>query len=249
VKVALVISFFDSEKELPRCLETGDLYKHVDEIIGLDGRYTYFEADHDYSNDRSKEIVESYPHSRVIQYCGDQDKKRQIGLDTAGDLECDFMIAIDSDEYIHPDYQDWDKFYKKLDYYSNKFPFESVFTMKMFMDRAYSKAGNIVRANRFHQWIRIFKNPGNIKHVLGHHYIYCLKDQDETNPYYWFRSPLHLVDGVRMATDSKFRSPEYLKTRDKWAYENHLYENKRMARNVWDEMFAKAMATRVDKPE
>lgn len=247
MKVGLVISFFDSEKELPRCLESGDLYKHVDEIIGLDGRYSFFETDHDYSNDKSKAIVESYPHSRVIQYSGAQDKKRQIGLDVAGELGCDFMIAIDSDEYIHPHWQNWDKFYKNLEYYSNKYPNEPVFTMKMFMDKSYSKAGNIVRRNRFHQWIRIFKNPGNIKHCIGHHYIYCYKNADETNPFNWFRSPLHLIDGVRMATDSTLRSPEFLKIRDKWAYDNHIDENKRMANNVWLEMVAKVDASIVKK--
>jgi hypothetical protein len=102
VTVAAGIVFFDDEKGLQRCLSS--IHSFVDLIIAIDGKFKYFEDDHDLSIDNSREVVESFP--KTTYYCYPnltEIDKRNKYLEIAGTKEIDFLLVIDSDEYAITD--------------------------------------------------------------------------------------------------------------------------------------------------
>jgi hypothetical protein len=98
VTVAAGIVFFDDEKGLQRCLSS--IHSFVDLIIAIDGKFKYFEDDHDFSIDNSRKIVESFPNANYYCYPNlTEIEKRNKYLEIAGIKEIDFLLVIDSDEY------------------------------------------------------------------------------------------------------------------------------------------------------
>src|SRR5919106_640450 len=92
------IVFFDDEKGLQRCLSS--IQSFVDLIIAIDGKFKYFEDDHDLSIDNSRKVVESFPNAE--HYCYPdltEIDKRNKYLEIAGSKEVNFLLVIDSDEY------------------------------------------------------------------------------------------------------------------------------------------------------
>jgi hypothetical protein len=57
------IVFFDDEKGLQRCLSS--IQSFVDLIIAIDGKFKYFEDDHDLSIDNSRKVVESFQMQNI----------------------------------------------------------------------------------------------------------------------------------------------------------------------------------------
>jgi len=233
IKLGIGYSFFDSAKEIPRALDP--IYKHVWKIYGINGRYSLFKADHDYSNDGSKELVLSYPNAVVEDFCGHQHEKRQRYLDLAGEDGCEFLMVLDSDEYLHPDYQNWDMFYRNLERMSRKYYDMDCFTMRVFLSKAWEKAHNKVMRGRFRKYVRIHRNPGMQRYALGTHYFFARKTDTEAElirdekP---FLQPTiehydkYLIDGIRLQTDSTMRNQNFLDARDGWAYDTIEDEEK-----------------------
>jgi hypothetical protein len=115
-KVAVACVGYNSLQEIARCMD--GFIGHVDTMILGDGKYDFYPGKSDYSEDgwldfaekRYKDKVEFIPY----QYAGRQFIKRQKYLDIAGKTKCDFLIAIDTDDYIMPEFANWDEFYKNL---------------------------------------------------------------------------------------------------------------------------------------
>jgi hypothetical protein len=63
--IAAGIVFFDDEKGLQRCLNS--IQSYVGLIIAIDGKFNYFDDDHDLSIDSSRKVVESF--SNAVYYC------------------------------------------------------------------------------------------------------------------------------------------------------------------------------------
>ena len=228
MRVAAGISFFDKIKELPLCL--GDpadptaLCNNVDFLIGIDGRYTGYDSDHNYSNDGSYEFIKQYENAILEKYYGYQTAKRQRYLDIAGELKCDYLIVVDTDEFLSPDYKnrDWIAFYKNLDHLRWKYVAYHVFRVNLFIEDDYSKAFNIARKGRHKAYARIHVNPGDQRYAYDCHYRWCNKrysDKDLVlnNELEYFSCP-NVVNGVSFTTTSKYRDEQTLKARDKWAW-------------------------------
>jgi hypothetical protein len=66
ITIAAGIVFFDDEKGLQRCLNSICDYTGV--IIAIDGKFKYFEDDHDLSIDNSRKVVESFPNTAYYCY-------------------------------------------------------------------------------------------------------------------------------------------------------------------------------------
>lgn len=235
MRVAAGISFFDSIKELPRCLGSPDdshaLCNNVDYLIGINGRYDGFDADHNYAEDGSEEFFKKYRNAYTARYHGYQANKRQCYLDIAGELKCDFLIVIDTDEYIHPQYKNWPQFYYNLCRASTKAKFDyRLFWMKIYFPKDWIKAHNLFKRNQFGNSVRIHKNPGNQRYCLHSHFQFCHKcitDEMLLTDQATKLIPYHrVIDGVRLATDSMLRSESMLRSRDKWAW-NMIHEERR----------------------
>ncbi len=229
------ISGFQCIHELPRLMDS--LPPEILKIY-VDGRYALFDWPDDYSVDGSLQYMMKQPNTKVYSYSGFQPDKRQMYFDAAGTLKKKFLIVIDTDEFIHKDYCDWDKFLDELTRVSEKYPDEQIFKMKIFMDKNWSRAWNRhVRRGYFRKYVRIHKNPGQQKYVGASHFMWANKDYTDemliTNPkkYGVYAAP-HTIDGVRFATDSSLRGEQFLKSRERWAFQNIHEERRRLYNKI-----------------
>lgn len=229
------ISGFQCIHELPRLMDS--LPKEILKIY-IDGRYALFDWPYDYSIDGSLEYMYKQPNTYITTFTGFQPDKRQRYFDIAGEHNKKFLIVIDTDEYIHKDYCDWDKFLEDLTTKSEKYPDEQIFKMKIFMDKKWTRAWNKhVRRGYFRAYARIHKNPGQQKYVGASHFMWANKDYtdemliNEPKKYGVYASP-HTIDGVRLGTDSALRSKQFLKSREDWAFHNIHEERRRLYNKI-----------------
>jgi len=165
--------------------------------------------------------------------------KRQRCLDIAGELDCDYLIVFDSDDFLHPDWQNWKMFDNHLDLLLKHWD-DRLFYMWAWIpgEDVWSKQHNEVPSNHWHKYVRVHKDPGNMRYALSH-YTFCDKSvtDDQIREWRWNNKKqdpildcpllLHenmIVDGVRLTTDRLFRSKEMLEHGDNWAFQNIHYE-------------------------
>lgn len=251
MKIAVGVSGYNSRKEIPRLLDP--IYKHVDLVICGDGKYELFEGE-DYSSDGWLEYCEKTYHNTITyKYAGKQTDKRQKYLDIAGEQNCDYLIVMDTDDYIHPEHQDWNQFYKELEQKSKwTFPEPDgiiepqIFWMLAWIPSSdqWQRAHNKVKSNSWKKYVRIHKNPGQQRYSYHSHFQWSPKsitdyqiakwevtNKNEPTTYgescpYLFR-PFMAIDGIRFTTNSQLRTTDQLSTRENWAWDNMFEECKK----------------------
>jgi hypothetical protein len=205
--------------EIPRALD--EVYEHVDVMILGDGKYPAFNWPTDLSTDGWLEFAEEkYPNVISYKYSGEQSAKRQRYLDIAANEGMEYVIVFDSDEFIdhnrnRPRYPNWDIFYDRLTRAAKAFPEENLFQMWAYLPSLsdWDRAGNAMAENTYQPYVRIIKNPGEIKYSTMNHHSLVKKDAE---PHDWINSWI-VVDGVRFSMDSKLRDKVFLEVRKEWA--------------------------------
>jgi hypothetical protein len=246
MKIGLGYSYLNAEKETPRALDPW--YDHVDHIIAIDGRYkTPLPPDLRkkykslYSTDNTEHILKTRYGDKLtfLKYYATQMDKRQRCLDIAGELGCDYLIVWDSDDYIHPDYQDWHKFNKQLESVLKYWDDRILYMWAWIPDeKLWSKQHNEIPSNIWRQYSRIHKDPGTMRYAQTH-WTWASKDttDDTINKWKWTNprldeikdNPYYLqsnvtVDGIRLTTDRTLRSQSDLEFGDGWAYQQIHWE-------------------------
>lgn len=231
---------------------------HVDGMVAGDGKFDFFPADNDYSKSGWLQAAEKRYKDKCdfigYEFAGKQVDKRQKYLDLAGKAGADVAIAIDTDDYIDPNWMDFDRFYKQLltllEYTKDRVFYQWVYIPS---EELWAKQGNEFPSNRWLPSARIHKDPGTMRYCMDRHYIWCSKNvTDEAlikwqldhrgrdNPYQF--SPRNIVDGVRMRMDRLLRSKEFNEKEAIWAKMNQHAENSR-------EYYKIAKLTKVPPPE
>jgi len=246
MRKALGVSCYNSANELVRAI--APWYDHVDEIIMIDGKYQTPQSPEmkkhplpDFSTDDTKHVAFTNFGDKLTyeKFTADQMTKRQRCLDIAGEKDCDYLIVFDTDDFLHPEYQNWDLFEKHLDLLLKHWD-DRLFYMWCWIpgEDVWSKQHNEVLSNHWNKYVRVHKDPGNMRYALTH-YTFCDKSvtDDEIREWRWNNKKqdpildcpllLHenmIVDGVRVTTDRKFRSKEMLQHGDNWAFQNIHWE-------------------------
>lgn len=236
MKVALGLIGYNCKPEITRALD--GWAGHVDCMILGDGKFDFYPDNTDYSTDGWLEFCEKrYDNVITYKYAGDQYTKRQKYLDIAGEENCDFLIVVDTDEYLDPYWQNWDRFYKQLAVLS-QYTKDRLFFMWEYIpdEKLWSKQGNVFTSNMWRRSTRIHKNPGTMRYCMQSHYTWCpksitdeslikwqLKHRDETNPYQFISN--NVIDGVRIRMDRTLRTPEQIQKGAEWAFINQHAEN------------------------
>ena len=225
--VALGLSGFQCKQEIHRALgnpaDPKAICNNVDIIILGDGKYPAFNWPTDYSTDGWMEFAkETYRDHKIVtyEYAGEQSAKRQKYLDIAALERCEYLIVWDSDEFVYydnnrPRYPDWGIFYDRLTRASKAFPEESLFQMWAYIPSLsdWDRAGNVQSENTYQPYVRIIKNPGEIKYSNMNHHSLIKKDAESHD---WLTSWI-VVDGIRFSMNSKLREKGFLDARNKWA--------------------------------
>ncbi len=239
-KLAVCISYFNNVKEIPRLLDP--IVEHVDLIIAIDGKYPKFDWPTNLSTDGSTELlIEKY--NAVVQVNKspiEQIDKRNQYLEIAENANMDFVLVLDTDDYLHPDYQDWDLFYQQLADLPDS---ETLGNVWVWMSPLHVANWNMVTDNTWSQYTRIIR-PSKIRYDVTH-WTYCLKG-DNTS----FEVANQTLEGLRFDSDSRLRSKKYSKAGYKWAEEQMNEENarfqtpanKRKRFNFWTRQLHKALS-------
>lgn len=208
-----------------------------------------------YSTDGTEEVLKDTCGDKLTfeRYTGRQLDKRQRYFDIAGELKCDVLIVVDSDDYLHPDYAEWAWFNVQLE--------KMVATggtatgyMWFWIPNAtiWPRQHNAVESDLWYKYVRVHTNPGEQQYVLTHWCfttkeildkvsekdiaLYHLKDwsgaplpsgeEAKGNPY--LLQPSYQMEGIRFTTDRVFRTPEQLEHGDGWAFQETNEDNCRI---------------------
>lgn len=256
LKVAVGFSYLNAKQEIPPSLDPWYTRPEIQHIIAVNGRYRTplppsIRAKHQshFSTDGSEHLLKTRYADKIIHenmYATQMEKRQRI-FEIAGELNVDYLIVIDSDEYIHPDYQDFDLFFKQLEAVDKYWPNERIMQMQMFIpdETIWPRQLNVVLTNAWRPYYRIHKNPSSMRYVFTH-YTWADKNitDQQINEWTWnpananfmdiFENPNYIharitMDGIRLTTSRKNRAQTEMDFGESWTFQEINWENfKRM---------------------
>jgi len=199
--------------------------------IFVDGPYTFFKfRDRPtplLSDDGSREFLKKQEKVTIVDYPGYQVDKRMQYVKKAEELGCDAIVIIDSDEYLHPEYNNWKDFRFWLSRYIHSYdPANQGFVFNIFfwVDKHYEKAYNNIETGKFDKIPRIWHRPEKLEYYNGVHY--WVRHREFTDPNEKLGSTMVDIDhGIRLSQDSHLRKKDFQVSRDIWAKLGMKYED------------------------
>lgn len=254
MRLGIALSYLNGAKEFPRCLKPW--IPHVSTVAAINGRYKTPQSPEmkaantpTFSTDDSFSVLKDICGEKLIHedYYATQMDKRQRCFDLLED--CDFAIVFDTDDYIHPEYTNWDKFKGQLQSVL-KYWDDQIFFMNAWIpdEKLYPRQHNEgIPSNSWKKYVRIHRNPGEMRYTKNH-FTWAKKDTTDKqinewnwNPDNWFynkdvgqkmpktNNPYILeanilIDGIRFTTDRIFRTQDDITFGDGWAWQNLHWE-------------------------
>jgi len=221
IKLDVGISYFITTHkqvyELKRTLDS--IHKHVNKIWLVDGRFNEFKHELDYSIPLTDSVLRQYHNVEIIKIQDTQLVKRQAYLDSS---DADYLLVMDSDDFIHPEHQNWNKFYGELQEVYNE-P-EMLYYLWFWIDPSWQCSANPVCKETWQKYIRIHKYPNKQKYHMNH-YTWRMKDDNSVN----LNSLLakKTLGGIKLTCDSQYRSKEFLEQKAQWEQEDFKKEQAR----------------------
>ncbi|UVF62278.1 glycosyltransferase [Nitrososphaeria virus YSH_462411] len=185
ITIGVGYSYYNDLESIKRSIPS--FADNVDFIFAIDGRYSFRDGS-DYSDDGSTEYLSGFPNTIIRKYVGMEHDKRQQYVEMAEEMELDFLIIIDSDEFIFD--ADWETFRENL--YQLRNSNQYIHGIKCYYN-----------SKDWTPYPRIWK-VGKVKYYKTHNIF----DVDGS----LIRSPPNLktVEGISMGMDDSLRSEEYL---------------------------------------
>lgn len=100
------LCFFRDRESIRRNL---DSLRALPLVICCDGRYTDYPYGSDFSDDGSRELVKEYANTVLMDCSATEMVKRTKILEATKEYNIDYLLWVDSDEYVLPD-ADWSLF-------------------------------------------------------------------------------------------------------------------------------------------
>lgn len=195
--IGVGLSFYGDLESLKRGVPT--YTDKVDYIFAIDGRYSLFDGP-DYSSQETIDYLKQFPNVILKQFVGMEHDKRQQYVNLAAEYKCDYLLIIDSDEYILPD-ADWDLFLENCDKVTKAHPSENFFGVNF----RYTPEG--YKREEFSPFPRLWARPEECSYYKTH----CIFKGKSGSP---LRSSSGgpRIEGIKMAMGDNLRSQEYLKS-------------------------------------
>lgn len=236
MKIASGTIFYNDCKSLKRTLDS--LHDKMDYMICIDGRFKHFDGKFSTSWDGSRELVKSYDNAILLDLpdCYEVEK-RQLYLDMAHELGVEFLLIIDSDEYVME--YNHEKFRQKLKDITEHQSYNQYNIFSVMLEVNSPNYNNIlpeiigtqkdIRNRTFQHYPRIIYKPGDVEYNTYHYFI-RKKDKNhymgkqETNP------SIAIVEGMKLGHDHLLRNEIFLDDRKK--YQTFLvdFEQKKLRR-------------------
>lgn len=230
MNITACICFYNAAKELERCLDSLDLGKKygIDNALCVDGKYPNFRGNSKLSNDGSRELIHSYKNVRVIDMPDYEIHKRNAYLQ-ATEYMTDYILIIDSDEYVSEQDKDWKLFRKSIKQLHNQNPGRDIWGIDIesnsddYIETVEQILGKPYQKKKRHTWDvreyqpkpRLWYHPWQFEYFLNH---YTWRHKDPNYPDYLRESVFGVtmwdtVPGIKLLHDHKLRSQEYLDKR------------------------------------
>jgi glycosyltransferase involved in cell wall biosynthesis len=233
--ITACICFYNAVAELERCLESLDLGKKkkggIDQAICIDGKYPNFEGKSKISTDGSLGIVKSFPHTSLYVNADYEIHKRNRYLELAEETSpaTDYILIIDSDEYIDPENKNWKGFRENLATMHNKNLGHDIWSIDIesnsddYVETVEQILGKPYQKKKRHFWDvreyqpkpRIWYHPWQFEYFLNH---YTWRHKDPNYPDYMRESVFgvtswDVIPGIKLLHDHKLRNQEHLEKR------------------------------------
>ena len=210
MKIAAGLNFFLEAKNLPKTLET---IKDFDVIIAVDGRYPHFDYREKLSDDGSREILKKYPNVVLLDCPDDQITKRNLYLQYAKKLGCDFLLVVDADFTVKVD---WEVFRSELARLKK--------STHLIFNVAFSVSNSLLH-------FALLYKPDRVEYHQIHHLLRCKRCHFEMDVTARHTPTVRGVEGRHHTGTNK--SAEHMRGRKsyrlwKQGYENKLREKRKM---------------------
>lgn len=229
--ITACICFYNAAAELERCLESLDLGSKkkdgIDYAICVDGKYPNFRGNSRLSNDGSRQVVNNFPHTILVDHPDYEIHKRNRYLKYTEHTGTDYIFIIDSDEYVEEITKDWTLFRRQLEGKHNLSRGHDIWGIDVeenaedYHDTVNQILGKVSQPKRrswereFAPKPRIWYHPWQFEYFLNH---YTWRHKDPNYPEYSRESVFSIamwdtIPGIRLMHDHKLRSKEYLDKR------------------------------------
>lgn len=239
MKIAAGICFYNDCKSLERTLQS--LEGKVDVMVCIDGRYKGFEDKNKtgLSNDGSREMVKGFDKTVLLDVPDVFEvQKRQSYLDWCEKHKPDYLIIIDSDEYVaeynetvfrreletinNSQYSRYNVFALMLEVYSGKYD-HIVHTFVSGQAPRTTTSKNRAYQHAPRLWLRPWEMEYNLKH-----YHYRKKDPTSSLHYQEQNAAVKIVTGIKLNHDHALRTKEHLQKRREYQRKLVEFEQKRI---------------------
>lgn len=204
MKVAAGLCEFGDTEGLYRCLASLGLDndKGIDKVIIIHGRFDNFNLriDPQAALEDTKKIISRFPKDRIdlVHSNGGLTEiaSRNLYLKRAVELGCDWLLVIDSDEYLATKISDWQKIREQLQYIQNLGLDHHIFDIQL--------DGNIPA---YHGPApRLFYKPRSLKY-WGKHYWWVIEDSQRLLK--GQSDAARVIEGIHIIHDHTIRDSKY----------------------------------------
>jgi hypothetical protein len=195
VKIAAGICTYSDSLGLARCLES--LAGQVEPIV-IHGPYPSYTRHDPFSFQETSAVCKAYPNTRLIDLPEPlpEIQRRQLYLDNANNY--DFLLVIDSDEYIVE--ANWSKFKDNL---------QTILLGKHFYIYDIMFAGHPSQAG---PRPRLFRDPSKIRYYKKHYWWHLPTDRIAAGA----SDSCQIVDGIKLMWDDTLRSEDRKKAKEEY---------------------------------
>lgn len=189
------ITFYNDSLALWRCLKT---LKHFDYIFCVDGKFKDFYSESDLSDEGIRQIIKSYPNTILYDAPNlTEPEKRTINFKLAKEYKCDWLLVIDSDEWVqYFDYNKLRKFEGDKDFYFIQL----------------HKAGFVYPIT----WCPRLFNMRDREIVYGKEHIHIFINGQFREIGIRYGKPLATFEDLILYSDDRLRDPDYNKALDEY---------------------------------
>lgn len=218
MKLAAGICFYEkSLTAIQRCIES--IKNDVDIIFAIDGRFDHFPDKDDFSSPEVRDYLRSISHVVLVDLQAGEIEKRQKYCDMARDYGVDYLLIIDSDEYVIK--ADWKAFRKNLAKCSDS---KNVYGIRF----AYSAPVHFDTT----PYPRLWHKPYEM-HYIKHNLWHSQKQGDIRST-----SECPVIEGIIMTGDNNLVTPEYIQKGR--VYQEWLIRHENPGEKTWLETFEEA---------
>jgi len=196
--------FYNAYEELKRCLPT---LARFDRVFCIDGRYAGFDGETALSNDGSRELVQSFSNTVLLDAPDlPEFQKRQIYFNIC---DCDYLLIIDSDEWLEGDLT---TFFWWLN--NKTTPTKLLYRVPV---------ADHEKKDWFRFMPRLALHPRELEYRRAH---YLIAKKSDAIGKYVNHERSGWAYGIRIMHDHTLRKKEYLQKREQYQKELKAFESK-----------------------